>query len=169
MAKVVKRHRVNEQNGLIVRGFRKQNKYSLVELAKQLKVGKTTIWEIEKGIRPISASILETLTNVYGLKLKTPKYNRTPKTTSKTVSSKSSSSKSVSKSRKSKSIEAVVSERIKSLRASQGLTLKQFSTAYSTSPAHTYQLENGNAKRITIKMLNKMVTSGVDLNSFFTV
>ena len=110
-------------NGLILKGFRKQNKFSQAYIGEIVGKNKRTVSSYEVGRINMPSSVISILNKKYKLGL-----TSTTSTSSKT----SSKAKSVKKSTKKVS---TFSSRFTSFYESTGLNLKTFCSKYGLSPA----------------------------------
>ena len=110
-------------NGLILKGFRKQNKFSQAYIGEIVGKNKRTVSSYEVGRINMPSSVVSILNKKYKLGL-----TSTTSTSSKT----SSKAKSVKKSTKKVS---TFSSRFTSFYESTGLNLKTFCSKYGLSPA----------------------------------
>ena len=113
-------------NGLILKGFRKQNKFSQAYIGEIVGKNKRTVSSYEVGRINMPSSVISILNKKYKLGL-----TSTASTTS-TSSKTSSKAKSVKKSTKKVS---TFSSRFTSFYESTGLNLKTFCSKYGLSPA----------------------------------
>lgn len=118
-------------NGLILKGFRKQNKFSQAYIGEIVGKNKRTVSSYEVGRINMPSSVISILNKKYKLGL-----TSTTSTSSKT----SSKAKSVKKSTKKVS---TFSSRFTSFYKSTGLNMKTFCSKYGLSPAAVARVISG--------------------------
>lgn len=116
-------------NGLLLRGFRKQNKFSQAYIGEIVGKNKRTVSSYEVGRINMPSSVISTLNKKYKLGL----------VDSSVKSSKSTSSKSSKKTTK----KSTFASRFNSFYKSTGLNMVSFCSKYGLSPAAVNRVING--------------------------
>ena len=155
-------------NGLILRGFRKQNKLTQADIGSVVGRSNKTVGNWETGFRNIPASIVSILNKKYKLGL-------TSSTTSKSKSSKTTSSKTTSsvsstrsyKTRVRRNSKKSVESKFVSYIKSTGSKVYDFASKYNMATAGVYRIINGVGEHyLSFSTLSKLAKD-TDLNKLF--
>lgn len=151
-------------NGLILRGFRKQNKLTQAQVGSV--VGRTgkVVSKWETGVNNIPASIISILNKKYKLGLTTKTSSKSTKTTTTTSSVSSTRSYKTRVRRNSaKSVESKFVSYIKST----GSKVYDFASKYNMATAGVYRIINGVGEHYLSFTTLKKLAKDTDLNKLF--
>ena len=147
-------------NGLILRGFRKQNKLTQTEIGSVVGRSSKTVGHWETGYHNIPESIISILNKKYKLGLVSTKSTKSSKSGSKSVSTRKPTRV---KGSSYKSVESRVSSYIKN----SGMKVSQFSNKYGLATAAVYRILNSVGEHyFSFKTLSKLAKD-TDLNKLF--
>lgn len=157
--------KTNVENGLKLRGFRKQNKLTQKAVADVIGKSISEVCKYELGKLGMTDAVIDTLNKEYKLKLVKIKTNsKATKVTKPAVSAKSKSSKTVAKRTSSKTSKSFAGT-IKALRKSLELTQKAFAKKFKFTPSQVVRIESGATSNVNVSSLKAMTDAGIDIVS----
>lgn len=169
-------------NGLILRGFRKQNKLTQAEIGTVVGRSGKTVGHWETGYHEIPESIVSILNKKYKLGLTTKSSKKTVKEvidsvkTTKKVSNKKYNwnvkSGKISRVISGKGLDTKVSNnsfagRFKAFIKSTGLTVAAFATKYGMSTAQIYRILNNDGTHYISTTSIKKIAKDTDIVKLF--